>query len=99
MTIPSVGQIGPVYGGNTKTSPASKPIKGDSVNISSEALEKAEALRIHEIVAAAPDTRAERIAELKQKINNPDYINEAMMRGAAEAILDSLFPGSASKVL
>jgi negative regulator of flagellin synthesis FlgM len=99
MTITSVGQVGPVYGGNTKTTPASKPAKGDSVNISPEALEKAEQLRISEMIDAAPDVRAERVAELKKKINDPNYINEAVMRGTAEAIMDSLFPDSAGTVL
>jgi negative regulator of flagellin synthesis FlgM len=98
MTIPRIGQVDQIYGGNNKTSPASKPVKGDSVSISSEALKKADELHINEIVAAVPDVRLERIAELKEKINDPAYINEAILRGAAENVIDSLFPDSGETV-
>ncbi|MDR3302647.1 MAG: flagellar biosynthesis anti-sigma factor FlgM [Spirochaetaceae bacterium] len=98
----SVGRINPleqVYGGNSKTRPAAKPTKGDSVSISPEAVEKAEQLRITELVSSAPDTRAERIAELKEKINSPSYINEAVLRETAESIVASLFPNADSTVV
>jgi len=64
------------------------------VNISRAALEKAEQFRVIEIVNSAPDVRAERIAEIKAKINDPDYINEEMISKTADNIMDMLFsPG------
>jgi negative regulator of flagellin synthesis FlgM len=67
---------------------------GDSVSISTEAKEKAERLRTLEIVVSSPDVRADRVAELKAKINDPSYINDTLIAGAADKIVDMLLPPS-----
>ncbi|MDR3324722.1 MAG: flagellar biosynthesis anti-sigma factor FlgM [Spirochaetaceae bacterium] len=97
----SVGRVNPleqVFSGNGKANPTVKSTKGDSVSISSEAVEKAERLRVAEMVAVAPDVRADKIADLKERINNPSYMNEAVIRETAEKILDALFPDSDSSI-
>ena len=93
MTIDRIGSIDPIQ-------PEKKPERvshvnpsrgADSINISSEAQKKAELFRLQELVAAAPDVRAERIAELKEKINDPAYINDKVINATADKLIDALF--------
>ena len=93
MTIDRVGQIDPIQpskrpgrNGQVNESP-----KSDSISISSEAQERAELLRAQELVAAAPEVRAERVAELKEKINDPSYLDDKIINATANKLIDALF--------
>lgn len=68
---------------------AEKSKEADSISLSSEAVEKAELYRAMDLASAAEDVRAERIAELKAKINDPSYINETIIRATADKIMDA----------
>lgn len=94
MTIGRVSPLEPVVS-KEKPGVASKTVKGDSVSISKEAIVKAEQLRSIEIVASAPDVRAEKVAEMKAKINDPEYL-ESVITNVAENIIDMLFPGNST---
>ena len=90
----SIDKIGPLnnynnYNKVNKTDSSKKVSSSDSVNISKEALDKAENNRILEIVKNTPDVRIDRINELKSKINNPDYIDNAINDGLADKIMES----------
>jgi negative regulator of flagellin synthesis FlgM len=61
----------------------------DSISLSQEAVEKGELYRANELVASASDVRLDRIAELKQKINDPSYINETIINATADKIMDA----------
>jgi len=69
---------------------ADKSPKGDSIAISSDAAAKAELYNAVELARAAPDLRADRIAELKAKIQDPAYIDDAVLSMTADRILDQL---------
>ena len=93
MTIDRIGPIDPIQ-------PGKKPgqtgrVKGspgaDSIDISSEAQEKAELFRTRELASAASDLRAERVAELKLKINDPSYIDDKVINATADKLIDALF--------
>ena len=93
MTIDRIGSIDPIQPGR-KPDPAdrvSRPRGADSISISSEAQERAELLKAQQLAAAAPEIRAERIAELKEKINDPSYLNDGVLNATAERLIDSLF--------
>ena len=93
MTIDRIGSIDPIQPG--KKPGQTGQVKGnpneDTISISSEALAKSELLRIKELAAAAPELRAEKIAELKTKINDPSYINDKVVDATADNIIDTLF--------
>ena len=93
MTIDRIGSIDPVQPGKRpgRTGQVNESPKSDSISISSAAQEKAELLRIQELAAAAPEVRAERVAELKEKINDPSYINDKVMNATADRLIDALF--------
>ncbi|GMO39082.1 MAG: hypothetical protein Ta2B_18650 [Termitinemataceae bacterium] len=77
-----------------KVGQTSKTNKSDSVSISNEAMQKADLFAAVEIVKSAPDVRADRVAELKAKINDPNYITEALLRGTVDKLIDVLWPNS-----
>ena len=93
MTIDRVGSIDPIQPGKKpgRTERVNESPKADSISISSEAQERAERLRVQELAAAAPEARAERIAELKEKINDPSYINDKVINATADKLIDALF--------
>ena len=91
MTIDRIGSIDPIQPGK-KTGQSSRigqSAQSDSISLSSEALEKGELYQAIELVSAAPDVRTDRIAELKQKIDDPSYINETIIQATADKILEA----------
>jgi negative regulator of flagellin synthesis FlgM len=79
-----------------KTAGLEKPAEGiaskSAISISNTAVNREEFLHALEIVKAAeaPDVRADRIAELKAKINDPAYINESIIKLTADRVVDLL---------
>jgi negative regulator of flagellin synthesis FlgM len=62
--------------------------KADYISLSSEDREMGELYQAVELVSSAPDVRADRIEELKQKINDPSYITETLISATADKIMD-----------
>jgi negative regulator of flagellin synthesis FlgM len=93
MTIDRLNSMDPIRDPQKPSSggKAGKAGAGDSISISSDAAQKAELYKALEIVKAAPDTRADRIAELKAKINQPNYIDDTVLSSTADRIIDQLF--------
>lgn len=92
MTIDRLNSIDPI---REPKKPASsgrpeKGGKGDSISISSDAAQKAELYKALELAKAAPDVRADRVAALKAKIDDPAYIDDAVLSMTADRILDQL---------
>ncbi len=91
MTIDRLNPLDPIQ--TKKPASAShvdRSSRSDSVNLSSEAIEKAELFSAIELAKAAPDERADRIAELKARIDDPNYINDTILSATADRILDQL---------
>ncbi len=61
----------------------------DSIEVSDEARLKAEAYYLQKVADETPDVRADRIAEVKAKIKDPSYLNNAVIQSAAEGIMAS----------
>ena len=93
MTIDRVGSINPIQPEKKpgRASQVNSTHRTDSINISSEAQAKAELYRVRELAAAAPESRAERVAELREKINDPTYIDDRIMNATADRLIDALF--------
>ena len=93
MTIERLSPLDPIQPGKKPGGPnqVRETREADSISISSEAQEKAELLKAQEITAMAPELRAERVAELKEKINDPAYINDTVINATADKLIDALF--------
>jgi negative regulator of flagellin synthesis FlgM len=91
MTIDRIGSVDPIQPGKKpgRTNQVSQNAKTDSITLSSEAMEKGELYQAIEIVSVASDVRADRVAELKKKINDPSYINDTVIQATADRIIDA----------
>ena len=59
----------------------------DSISVSKEAVEKAEAYYLDKVAAETPSVRADRIAEVKAKIKDPSYLSDEVILSAAEKVM------------
>ena len=93
MTIDRIGSVNPIQPGKRpgQTSQVNPSQGPDTIDISSEAQEKAELFRAREMAAAAPEVRADRVAELKAKIDDPAYLNDRILNATADRLIDTLF--------
>lgn len=64
--------------------------KGDSIAISSDAVAKAELYNALEVAKAAPEVRADRVAEVKARLQDPNYINDSVLSMTADRVIDQL---------
>jgi len=69
---------------------AQAPGTGDSISISPGAAEKAELFNALEIAKAAPEVRADRVAELKARMADPTYLDDSVISMTADRILEQL---------
>jgi negative regulator of flagellin synthesis FlgM len=63
----------------------------DTINLSTEAKEKAELYQVLELIKSAPELDDARIAELRQKIDDPSYLNDRVINATADKILSAWF--------
>lgn len=92
MMINKIGGIDPLNNVQNTRKPANtaKPAaETDKVSVSPEALAKAEEYYLSKVAADTPDVRADRVAEVKAKIKDPSYLNDAVINSAAEGIMAS----------
>ncbi len=61
----------------------------DSISVSAEAKGLSEVYNAIEVAAAAPDVRADRVAEVMEKMKNPSYINDSVVDLVADRIMDA----------
>ena len=62
----------------------------DTVSLSPEAEKMAEMYYLDKIAQETPDVRADRIAEVKEKIKDPNYLSDSVIKSAAENFLSAL---------
>ena len=91
MTVDRVGYIEPIQPGKKpgREESAKAIDRTDSISLSPEALAKAEKYQIVELIKSAQEIDNVRIAELRDKINDPSYINETVINATAEKIVDA----------
>ena len=90
--IDKLGGISPLNNvQNTKRTQSSANVKSspDSISVSKEAKEMAEAYYLNEVAAETPDVREDKIAEIREKLKDPSYLNNAVIASAAEHIMES----------
>ena len=90
MTIEGLGPIQPNQPINrSERSQSAEPARqGDSVSLSDEARLKAELYQVTEEVRNSEDVRADRIAEVKQKLEDPSYIDNTVLSSVADRLME-----------
>ena len=61
----------------------------DEINVSSEAKEAADAYYLTQVAKDTPDVRTELVEQIKQKIQDPNYLNDANIASAADKLLSA----------
>ncbi len=92
MMINGIGGINPlnnVQKTNRTNNTEKASFGADSVSISKEAKQMADAYYMKQVSSETPDVRADRVAEVKAKLQNPNYLNDAVIASAADKIMES----------
>ena len=55
-----------------------------------EAKEMAEAYYLEKVANETPDVRADRVAAVKEKLKDPNYLNDAVIKSAADKFLSAI---------
>jgi negative regulator of flagellin synthesis FlgM len=91
MTIETSSHLDPIQPG--KKPGRNDQVRGgdktDTINLSSEAREKAEIYQVVELIKSAPELSTDRIAELREKVNDPAYINDRIINATADRIMEA----------
>jgi negative regulator of flagellin synthesis FlgM len=93
MTVDRIGPVEPIQPG--KKPGRNENVGGrdrtDTISLSTEAKEKAEMYQVLELIKSAPELDDARIAELREKIDDPAYLNDRVINATADKILDAWF--------
>ena len=90
MTIEGLGPVDPIskYNKTEKTSRPHKAEKSDSIHVSEEAKNMGELYKAAENVKSSPDVRQDKIAEIKEKLKDPSYIDDKVIESVADSIME-----------
>jgi negative regulator of flagellin synthesis FlgM len=91
MMVERIGQLNPIQPGNRpgKSDPLRGGDRTDSISLSPEAKEKAELYQVVELIKSVPTLDDTQIAALREKINDPAYLNERIISATADRIMDA----------
>ena len=92
MRIDQIGGINPLNNvANTKKPQNAGNVKGtpDSISVSSEAREMAEALYLKNIADETPDVRSDLVAQVKERMKDPNYFNAETILSTADKIMQA----------
>ena len=93
MPIDRIGHVEPISPGK-KTGRGERPggnEKADTINLSAQAVEQAERYQVLELIKSAPDLDEARIVELRQKLEDPSYMNDRVINATADNLLNVWF--------
>ncbi len=90
MTIDRLGPIDPLSKLNKtgKAGKAAKPESKDTISVSEEAKNLGEIYRATELVKASPDIRMDRVEEVRQKLQDPGYL-DSKIDEVADRLMDA----------
>ena len=90
MTIERIGFPDPISRFNKaeKAQKTNRKEGKDSISFSQDAKQKAELYNATETVKMVSDVRLERLEEIKQKLEDPNYITEKVIEDLAEKLMD-----------
>ena len=89
-SISNVSQINNVQNLRKTENTSKVSASTDSISVSAEAKEMAELYYMDKVAKETPDIRADRVAEVKEKLKDPNYLNNAVFTAAADNFLSAL---------
>jgi len=93
MTVNRIGPLEPIQPGKKpgRNESVGGSDRTDTISLSTEAKEKAERYQVLELIKSAPELDEARIAELREKIDDPAYLNDRVINATADKILNAWF--------
>ncbi len=92
MAIDKIGSVDPISRFERKEGVVRPGVKKalDSVNVSGEARRSAEVYQAIEVVKAAPDIREARVEEVRARLEDPNYANDAVVKVVVDRLMEDL---------
>jgi negative regulator of flagellin synthesis FlgM len=89
MTVERIGPLEPASNIQKTEKPSRPKAKGstDSINVSAEARSRSEIFKATEAARTAPDVRADRVTEVKRKLQDPSYPSDEVIEKTAEGVM------------
>jgi negative regulator of flagellin synthesis FlgM len=93
MTVNRIGHVEPIPPGKKpgRSEQVGGNDKADTISVSAEASKQAERYQVLELIKSAPDLDEARIVELRQKIDDPAYLNDRVINATADKIINAWF--------
>ena len=93
MTVNRIGHVEPILSGRKtgRSEQVGGNDKADTINLSTQAMEQAERYQVLDLIKSAPDLDEAKIVELRQKLEDPSYLNEKVIGATADNILNAWF--------
>ena len=93
MTVNRIGHVEPIQSGKKpgRTEHVGGNDNTDTISLSAEAKEQAERYQVLQLIKSTPELDEARIAELRQKIDDPSYINDKVINATADNIINAWF--------
>jgi negative regulator of flagellin synthesis FlgM len=90
MMVDKIGGVNPLNNvQNAARSNETGIIKSDpdSINVSDEAKKMATAYYLNQVSKETPDVRSDLVQQIKEKIKDPNYLNDTLISSAADRIM------------
>jgi negative regulator of flagellin synthesis FlgM len=89
MTVERIGPLEPASNVQKTEKPSRLKSKGsaDSINVSEEARSRSEIFKATEAARTAPNVRADRVEEVKRKLQDPSYPSDEVIEKTAEGVM------------
>ena len=91
MMVERIGPLDPIQPGNKpgKSELSRGGNRTDTISLSQEAKERAELYQVVELIKSAPELSDPQIAAIRERINDPAYLNERTISATAGRIMDA----------
>lgn len=87
--INGINPINNVQSTRESKGPTKSQVVTDSISVSAKAKAMAEVYYMNQVAAETPDVRTDKIAEIREKIKDPNYLNNAVISSAADGVMKS----------
>ncbi len=90
MTIERVGPLDPLQNvrKTDKNARVARVDGADSISLSAEAKSKSELYNAAEIAKSTPEVRADRVEEVRRKLQDPNYVSEKVIDELADRLME-----------
>lgn len=89
MTVAGINSLNNVQGTKRASQTEKASFSSDSISVSAEAKEMAQIYYMKQVADETPDIRADKVAEIAAKIQDPSYFNSERIASAADRIMES----------